>query len=238
MSDAARTYIRVIQGLFAACLLFTGAHYLNVPQHVIADMPTLGRIQKYERAQAAAAEETAAETEAKPEAFAGALPNKTDTTSRYEQSKVIVAWVFVGLGFVCLLLGRNAFLWFLRISLALLFIYAGLQKIIHPDTFAKNISCYLMLPSLWVNPISFALPVLEVIAGAALLLPWTKNAGAILIAGMLLAFVVLTTYALWLGLDVDCGCGSAPHPLTWEKPIKNIIYTLGCGALLFRKDDE
>jgi len=37
-------FIRMVQGLFAAALLFQGFEYLQNPSYVISDMPTLYRL--------------------------------------------------------------------------------------------------------------------------------------------------------------------------------------------------
>lgn len=105
------------------------------------------------------------------------------------------------------------------IAVAGFFLYAAYGKIGRNDTrqFAVEIKNYKILPERYVNIAAIFMPWLEVVAAAALLIPRTRPAGAILISGMLLTFIAAVGYsALYLGLDISCGCtGKDSGPAGW-----------------------
>ena len=59
-------------------------------------------------------------------------------------------------------------------------------------------------------PVAIGLPVLEVMAGFGLLFDIRGSLG--LITGLLVIFLLVLSYAIWLGLDVDCGCFGPEDP--------------------------
>lgn len=93
-----------------------------------------------------------------------------------------------------------------RIGIGGLFIYAGCVKTGDLDAFAELVARYDMLPSACIRPFAHVLPVVEVLAGAALAFsPWTRLAAGI-VAALLLAFMAVLVQAAVRGLDVSCGC--------------------------------
>lgn len=91
-----------------------------------------------------------------------------------------------------------------RWVLGLVFVYAGLVKLVDPQSFGAVVGGYGLLPVGLVGPVSILLPGLEVLAGLGLVLDARGSLGAIL--GMTFIFLVVLSYGIWLGLDVDCGC--------------------------------
>jgi uncharacterized membrane protein YphA (DoxX/SURF4 family) len=94
-----------------------------------------------------------------------------------------------------------------RIALAALFIYGGVTKLFDPRVFAATISAYELLPEALLPIAAIGLPMIETIAGLALVLdrPW----GLHLITGLLALFVFVLGYGMIGDLDVDCGCFGA-----------------------------
>jgi hypothetical protein len=94
-----------------------------------------------------------------------------------------------------------------RMALAALFIYAGVIKLLDPRAFAAVISTYDVVPEALLPFAAIGLPLIETIAGLALVLdrPW----GLHLITGLLALFVVVLGYGILGDLDVDCGCFGA-----------------------------
>ncbi len=88
----------------------------------------------------------------------------------------------------------------------------GSAKIMHPNSFAKSIRTYRMVPESLVLPMAMYMPWLELTTGIALILGiWQRHS---LITSMLLcaSFMIANTAALVRGLKVDCGCfGSGYH---------------------------
>ena len=93
-----------------------------------------------------------------------------------------------------------------RLLLGGIFIYAALSKIQDPALFAKAITSYQMLPSFFVGLLALVLPMVELLAGAALIATrWTRES-TLLILCMLTMFFVGLTQALVRGRDISCGC--------------------------------
>lgn len=93
-----------------------------------------------------------------------------------------------------------------RLFLGIIFIYASLDKIAHPDQFARIVFNYHLLPGYLVNLVALILPVAEFIAGVCLI-TGTLYAGArdfILI--MLVVFMVAIGINAIRGVDLECGC--------------------------------
>ena len=94
-----------------------------------------------------------------------------------------------------------------RIALAALFIYGGVSKLFDPKAFSATISTYDLAPEALLPLLAVGLPLIETIAGLALVLdrPW----GLHLITGLLSLFVFVLGYGMLGDLDVDCGCFGA-----------------------------
>jgi uncharacterized membrane protein YphA (DoxX/SURF4 family) len=94
-----------------------------------------------------------------------------------------------------------------RIALAALFIYGGVIKLFDPKVFAATISAYDLAPEALLPLLALGLPLIETIAGLALVLdrPW----GLHLVTGLLVLFVFVLGYGILGDLDVDCGCFGA-----------------------------
>ena len=65
---------------------------------------------------------------------------------------------------------RSLLALFSRIVLGVVLIYASIDKIIHPDAFAKLIGNYNVLPFGLENVVAIILPTLELIVGCCLIL--------------------------------------------------------------------
>ena len=108
---------------------------------------------------------------------------------------------------------RNVFPWvygLLRWGLGCIFIYSGVAKLLSPTTFAVLIDAYGMVPEILLMPVAVIIPVLEVLAGAGLLVDLRGSLAVI--AGLLLLFVAILGVGIWMGLDVDCGCFGPEDP--------------------------
>jgi len=115
---------------------------------------------------------------------------------------------------------------FTRLVMAGVFIYASIDKIIHPDLFAEAVYNYQVLPGYLVNLTALILPWLELTLGTCLLINrWMAGASAL--AAMLMAlFVGLIIFNLARGLDISCGCFStAPDedPVTFLTLARDLV---------------
>jgi len=93
-----------------------------------------------------------------------------------------------------------------RVSIGLLFIWAGAVKLFHHKTFAAAIAGYEILSDPLIGPAALGIPVVELIAGLGLLFDFAFGFG--LTFGLLALFMGVLVYAMISGLDVDCGCFS------------------------------
>jgi len=98
-----------------------------------------------------------------------------------------------------------AFRWILGIT----FIYASYYKILSPTDFAKMVYGYNLFPEVLINLIAIVLPFVELISGLSLLLGIYPRSAALIINGLLLAFIFILTINIIRGHEFDCGCFSA-----------------------------
>ncbi len=96
-----------------------------------------------------------------------------------------------------------------RLYLGFVFIMACLHKISEPATFALDVATYQFLPLPLINIFALVMPWLELLTGAMIVLGLRTRAAALLIAGMMVAFMVALGWALAQGLDMSCGCFAA-----------------------------
>jgi hypothetical protein len=109
----------------------------------------------------------------------------------------------------------------MRIALALLFLYAGGIKLLDPKAFARIISAYEIVPDALLPFVAVGLPVLEVLAGLALL--FDIRGSLAVISGLLLLFVGVLGYGIIQDLDVDCGCFGAEE-LSRRDSLRHALY--------------
>lgn len=93
-----------------------------------------------------------------------------------------------------------------RLLVGVVFIWASLDKLAHPGEFARAIHNYRLVPYALLHPAALLLPMVELLAGAALIVGWWRRGAALLCGLMLLIFVVAIATALARGLDISCGC--------------------------------
>ncbi|PKN89052.1 MAG: hypothetical protein CVU51_02130 [Deltaproteobacteria bacterium HGW-Deltaproteobacteria-1] len=94
-----------------------------------------------------------------------------------------------------------------RFALASVFIYGGVIKLFNPRAFAATISAYDLVPEALLPVVAIGLPIIETIAGVALLfgLLWGHH----LISVLLALFVFVLGYGVLGDMNVDCGCFGA-----------------------------
>jgi uncharacterized membrane protein YphA (DoxX/SURF4 family) len=113
-----------------------------------------------------------------------------------------------------------------RIILGVIFIYAGVVKIMDPSGFARAISNYRLLPELLVNLSAVILPWVEVIAGLSLVFGIWIEGGSLVTGGLLSVFFVALSASLVRGLDISCGCFSTSteaQRITWSFLIRDLL---------------
>ncbi|MFZ5765807.1 MAG: MauE/DoxX family redox-associated membrane protein [Thermodesulfobacteriota bacterium] len=108
-----------------------------------------------------------------------------------------------------------------RWTLAAVFLYAGMVKLLDIRSFAVIISGYGLLPSGLITSAAILLPLLEVGSAIALLCRIRGSLMAIFL--QLLFFIAVLAYGIKLGLDVDCGCFGPDDPEQAYKGLKKAL---------------
>ena len=111
-----------------------------------------------------------------------------------------------------------------RWFLGAVFLYASYPKIVNPDHFAKIVYGYYLFPDAAINLIAIVLPFLEFFGAVALILGVYPRSAALLLNGLILAFIIVLSINLWQGKQFDCGCFS----------FEETGYTYTAGQLLVR----
>lgn len=93
-----------------------------------------------------------------------------------------------------------------RLILGVVFIYASIDKIIHPEAFAKAVYNYQILPDVLINVTAIVLPWLELFLGISLVLHVWLPGAAFMSSLLLLIFFGALVFDLARGLDIHCGC--------------------------------
>ena len=96
-----------------------------------------------------------------------------------------------------------------RLILGVTFLYASLDKIAHPEQFARIVYNYKILPGFLINIFAVTLPWVELLAGLFLILGIFTESASLLISFLLVIFVIAISINVFIrGLDLNCGCFS------------------------------
>lgn len=126
-----------------------------------------------------------------------------------------------------------------RWILGLTFIYASFHKIVSPADFAKIVYGYDLFPEISINLIAIVIPFLELVIGLALIIGIYPRSAAIIISGLLLAFIAASAINLIRGHEFNCGCffsGQSGYASSPKVTIaRDIIYFIfGMQIVLFK----
>jgi uncharacterized membrane protein YphA (DoxX/SURF4 family) len=135
-----------------------------------------------------------------------------------------------------------------RLGVGGMFAYLAYMKLRDPINFLKLTHAYgVVSPNQWpvLNLIAVALPWLEMVCAAALLLGVARRGAALLITGMLLFFTPLlavhawqlhtaagSAFATFCAVKFDCGCGTG-EVFICPKLVENIALLIGALIGLF-----
>jgi hypothetical protein len=113
-----------------------------------------------------------------------------------------------------------------RLILGGVFIYASIDKILHPGDFAKAVANYKVLTSpVLINLVGVILPWCELLAGVLIILRvWARGAWTVL-TGLTAVFIVLIAVTMARGIDVNCGCFSTTgaSKVGWDLLVRDIL---------------
>lgn len=115
-----------------------------------------------------------------------------------------------------------------RLLLGSIFIAASLDKVIHPEPFARAVYNYRLLPDVAVNVVALWLPWLELMGGALLVVGVWLRGSILVLTGLLVAFLGALGFNLARGLDVACGCFSirSKDPVTVLTLLRDSLFLI------------
>ncbi|MDT8443896.1 MAG: MauE/DoxX family redox-associated membrane protein [Desulfuromonadales bacterium] len=93
-----------------------------------------------------------------------------------------------------------------RLTLALVFVYAGAVKMQDVVAFAGHVAAYQILPYAMNYLVASTLPYVEFLAGVMLLLNARVRPALLVIGAMTLVFMAALVSVLLRGMEIDCGC--------------------------------
>jgi uncharacterized membrane protein YphA (DoxX/SURF4 family) len=114
-----------------------------------------------------------------------------------------------------------------RLLVGVVFLVAGVLKIGNHTGMMNAMNAYEVLPDGIMSPLAYLLPILEIVAGAMLILGlFTRFTGA-LASALLVAFLTGLVQAKTRGLEIDCGCfaigGSSPKQgIPWWDIVRDL----------------
>ncbi len=123
-----------------------------------------------------------------------------------------------------------------RIGLGLVFVYAGILKILDPVAFAGSVAAYKILPYELNYLVAAILPCVETVCGLLLIIGYRVRAAACIIIAMNLVFMAALASTIARGLDIDCGCfrqGGEKTP-AWMAIARDMVF-LAAAVFLARQ---
>ncbi len=123
-----------------------------------------------------------------------------------------------------------------RLILGGIFVFASIDKILHPAAFAEAVYNYQVLPDSLINLTAIILPWLELVLGSLLIIGvWMP--GTVVVANLLLlTFIGVMIYNTSRGLDIHCGCFStepSEDPLSIWTIARDALFLVPAVYLLF-----
>ena len=114
-----------------------------------------------------------------------------------------------------------------------------LDKIAHPEEFAKQIGYYKALPFGLENVLAIVLPWTELIVGICLLAGLLVDGATLLSIIMMLVFILAISQAMLRGIDITCGCfkvSADSDKLGLDTIIRDIVFLVMSFIVLNRQE--
>jgi len=137
---------------------------------------------------------------------------------------------------------RQILVLFSRIVLGAVLIVASIDKILHPEAFAKVIGNYNVLPFGLENILAIILPILELFVGCCLIFGVMLDGSAIITAGMMFVFIIALSQAMIRGIDINCGCfkvsvDNGGGNIGYRRIIEDVIF-LGLSLFILNRGER
>lgn len=101
-----------------------------------------------------------------------------------------------------------------RLSLAVVFLYAGITKARSPELFALAIDAYQLLPAWAVLLLAHTLPWVEILLGLLLAVGWWRRLVSLAVTSLLGFFFIVMFITYLRGIQADCGCFGFGEPIS------------------------
>ncbi len=139
---------------------------------------------------------------------------------------------------------RRAMIWIGRLVLGGVFVYAGLSKLLLPNThlwpmfvlkfslsmnlssFAQQVESYKMISPEASQVVAHTLPFVEIVLGLLVLIGWRLRIWATAITVIMVGFLAVVTRAYVLHMDINCGCFGTPEKLTGMTVVRDGAFTV------------
>ncbi len=123
----------------------------------------------------------------------------------------------------------------LRVALGALLLFAGAFKVAHPETLAAAIAGFRLLPQVAIVPVAVALPYVELVLGAYLVLGlFTRVAGSLACIAFLIYAAAIAS-AVLRHIPANCGCFGPNDRATADWPhVVLDLFLAGVAALIVR----
>lgn len=112
-----------------------------------------------------------------------------------------------------------------RIFIGFLFIFASVDKVASPETFAASISNYKLVSPFLATFFATFLPWVELLCGLAIVFGISLRGSSFLLTSLLIVFTAAVLSALVRGLDISCGCFTqdpGAGKIGWTKILENL----------------
>ena len=128
----------------------------------------------------------------------------------------------------------------LRLVMGGIFIYASIDKILHPALFAQVVINWKILPRPMVNIVAITMPWVEAVVGVFLIAGFYEWASVTAYNGLTIAFMTAIAITLARGLNPSCGCfrlDPDAHKMNWLtflRDLSMLIPGVAAYLLLYR----
>ncbi len=127
-----------------------------------------------------------------------------------------------------------------RILLGLVFLWSSIDKIIHPDDFARSVANYQLLPEVLVNLFAVILAWVEAICGVLLLSGQWARSASFIVALLLAVFIFAVSVSMVRGLDINCGCfdANAGRKIGLKLLVEDLVLFIAAVFVVLRAKDK
>lgn len=98
----------------------------------------------------------------------------------------------------------------IKLTTSIIFLWSGIIKIMDPEAFAITIDAFGIVPEILILPFTYLLPVIEIILSFLIFFEIKGSLSAT--TTLMVLFIILLSYGIHIGLDIDCGCFGPEDP--------------------------